>query len=76
MAAHIASALYVVCDGYDTTSNDTAILLTTDDEQLALTHAAEFRAMVYRYDVTDDDHVVNEQLIYGDDRRLDTAGVG
>jgi hypothetical protein len=76
MAARIASILYVVCDGYDTTSNDTTILLTTDDEQAALAHAAGFHAMVYRYDLTDDDHVIHEQLMYDGDRRLDTAGVG
>jgi hypothetical protein len=64
MAGDIVSALYMVCDGYDATSNDTEILLTTDNEQEARAHAAGFHAVVYRYDVTDDDDLVNEQLIY------------
>jgi hypothetical protein len=64
MAGDIVSELYVVCDGYDATSLDTEILLTTDDEQEAREHAEGFNAVVYRYDVTDGDDLLNEQLIY------------
>ena len=67
--------LYLVCDGYDAMSNDTAILLTTDKEQDAREHAEAFNAVVYRYEVTDDDDLVNEQVIYRGNRPLDTAGV-
>jgi hypothetical protein len=75
MAGAIVRELYLVCDGYDAMSHDTAILLTTDKEHEAREHAEAFNAVVYRYDVTDDDDLVNEQVMYRGNRPLDPAGV-
>ncbi len=60
----IVGGLYGVYDQYDTDSDDTKILLTTEDEQEAFAHATRLHAVVYRYDVTDDEDYINEKLVY------------
>ena len=60
----IVSVLYVVYDGYDTDSRDAEILLTTEDEHEAIRQAKGLNGVVFRYDVTDDENLINEKLIY------------
>ena len=60
----VVGVLYVVDDGDDPNAEDTEILLTTEDEPEARMHARRHRAVVYRYDVADDEDFTNEQLVY------------
>jgi len=51
--------LYVVYNGHDTDSAEIKILLTTEYKDKALAHAKRHNAVVYRYDVTDNEEYIN-----------------
>ena len=57
---------YVVYDGRAMTmsTDDTAILLTTDDQHQAIHHANEFSGVVYSYEVDPEGELINETLVH------------
>jgi hypothetical protein len=63
-AMEILGVVYVVYDKHDASAGDALILLATDNEHEALGYAKEHKAFAYRYEVTDDEDLINEKLIY------------
>ncbi len=58
----IVGVLYVAYDGYDTDSRDAEILFTTENEHEARAYAQRHNAVVYRYDVTNDENYTSHSL--------------
>jgi hypothetical protein len=55
--------LPVVDDGDNPDAEATAMLLTTEDALAARLHAQRHRAVVSRYEGTDDEECIHEQLV-------------
>jgi hypothetical protein len=64
MADHSIGKQYVMFTHWETTRDETEILLVTEDPQHAVTHAQQYRGVVYVYEVTADEEYQNERLVY------------
>jgi len=66
MEEPMTSKTYVVYDSQAMTmsTDDAAILLTTDDQHQAIHHANEFSGVVYSYDVDSQGELINETLVH------------
>jgi hypothetical protein len=62
------ASTYVAYDGRAMTmsTDDAAILLTTDDQHPAIHHANEFSGVVYSYEVDSDGELINETFVHFD----------
>ena len=72
MADHIIGKQYVVFNHWETTHDDTEIILVTEDPQEAVTHAQKYHGVVYAYDVTAQEDYLNEMLVYDGTNRSGT----
>ncbi len=62
---------YVVFNHWETTDDDTEVVLVTEDPQKAVAHAQKYHGVVYAYEVTAQEDYLNEMLVYdGTNRKV------
>ena len=62
--ADIVGKLYVVFSQVDTNSEDTSVILVTEDPQEAVTYARQYHGVVYEYEATEQEDHLSEKLFY------------